>query len=251
MTSFGQILKTERERRGLDLDAVAEATKIRKLYLNALEEDDFDQLPPRVYATGFVAIYAGFLKMDVDSLVKEFKARAYVDPPEPPPPTEAVAKKKVRKRIIKRGRNQKIPVRNIVAALMFLLAIWWLGGYLAAYIGQQGVNKQSVVQTDPVTPSQEVIPNNPQVKPVTDQILLVISAQQKCWLEVKVDGVNIYEGTMAIGEQKSFEGKTSIAIRAGNAGGITLTLNDKKLAPLGAVGQVVEKTFNLSSIGKE
>lgn len=251
MTSFGQLLKTERERQGLDLEAVAEATKIRKLYLNALEEDDFDQLPPRVYATGFVASYAGFLKMDVDSIVQEFKDRAYPAPPEPPPQPEAVVKKKVRKRIIRRGRNQKIPVRNILAALMFLLAIWWLGGYLAAYIGQQGVNKQSVVQTDPVTPNQEVKPSNPQVNPVVDKLSLVVSAQQRCWVEIKVDGVNQYAGTMAIGDKKTFEAKTSIVISAGNAGGLTLTLNDKKLAPLGAVGQVVEKTFNLSSIAKE
>ncbi|MCX5779343.1 MAG: DUF4115 domain-containing protein, partial [Firmicutes bacterium] len=149
------------------------------------------------------------------------------------------------------GRNQKIPVKNIVAALMFLLAIWWVGGYLAAYIGQQGVNRQSVVQKEPVTPSQEVIPSNPQVKPAADKLSLVISAQQSCWVEVKVDGVNKYTGTMAIGDQKSFEGKTSIVIKVGNAGGLALTLNDQKLAPLGAVGQVVEKTFNLSSIGKE
>ncbi|MCX5780750.1 MAG: DUF4115 domain-containing protein [Firmicutes bacterium] len=251
MTSFGQLLKTERERQGLDLDSVAEATKIRKLYLNALEEDDFGQLPPRVYATGFVASYAGFLKMDVDSIVQEFKARAYPAPPEPPPPNTAVVKRKVRKRIIKRGGGQKIPARNILAALMFLLVIWWLGGYLAAYIGQQGVNKQSVVQTDPIASPPEVIPNNSQVKPVADKLSLVVSAHQPCWVEVKVDGVNKYVGTMAVGEQKSFEAQTSIFIRAGNAGGLTLTLNDQKLAPLGAVGQVVEKTFNLSSIAKE
>jgi cytoskeletal protein RodZ len=246
---FGQRLRAERERQGFDLEAAAEETKIRKLYLNALEEEDFDQLPSRVYATGFVGSYARFLNMDVDAVVQEFKALAY--PVQPMQQPVAVVKRKVRKRIRKRGRTQKIPVKNIFAALLFLVVIWWLGSYLVAYISHQGISKQSAVQTTPASQVTEVVPGSPQVITAPNKLSLIITAQQRCWLQVTVDGVNKYSGTMAVGEQQSFEAQKAININAGNAGGIELTLNGQKLAPLGAVGQVVQKTFDMSSISKE
>ena len=43
-----------RESLGLTLEHIEEETKIRKLYLDAIEKERFNILPPRVYATGFV-----------------------------------------------------------------------------------------------------------------------------------------------------------------------------------------------------
>ena len=249
MNSFGQKLRTEREKQGYNLEAVAEGTKIRKLYLNALEDDDFDQLPPRVYATGFVASYARFLKMDVDALVEEFKAQAYPIPPVPAP--VGATKKKVRKRIRKAGKVRKIAIKNIVAALLFLAVIWWLGSYLASYIAQQAVDKQTMIQADPVVQVPEAVPSIGVANNTPDSMRLVIAARQQCWLEVSCDGVNQYTGTMNAGEQFSYEARQSIVVRAGNAGGIELSLNDQKLPPLGAVGQVVERKYDMSSMSKE
>lgn len=52
--SFGSSLRDMRERRGISLNEVADQTKIRKDYLEALENEDFRRLPPAVFVCGYV-----------------------------------------------------------------------------------------------------------------------------------------------------------------------------------------------------
>jgi cytoskeletal protein RodZ len=55
--SLGQTLRQAREQRGQSLDALAAATRIPSPVLDALERDDFGQLPADVYVRGFVRSY--------------------------------------------------------------------------------------------------------------------------------------------------------------------------------------------------
>lgn len=60
----GQTLRRLREARRLSLDELAEATKIRRPYLAAIEEQDFENLPSRVYLRGFLTQIARVLRVD-------------------------------------------------------------------------------------------------------------------------------------------------------------------------------------------
>ncbi len=60
----GMIIKRLREARGLSIEELADATKIRKPYLRAIEEQDFDNLPGRVYLRGFLTQIARVLRVD-------------------------------------------------------------------------------------------------------------------------------------------------------------------------------------------
>lgn len=60
----GTLIRELREARGLTLDALAEATKIRKPYLRAVEEEDVPNLPARVYLRGFLTQIARVLRVD-------------------------------------------------------------------------------------------------------------------------------------------------------------------------------------------
>jgi len=232
--TFGETLRRERERQGISLDTVAEATKIRKHYLNALEQEDFDVLPPRVYATGFVATYARYLKLDAEAVVEQFKSLAYFNKIEPAP---VLAPKRTK-------RALKIPIQNIIAAAMFLLIALWVGNLVSAYIAQRGIAGPPSVQ-------QPAVVNPPVEQTVPDKLVLAIAARQKCWLQVTVDGTVEFSGIVEAGDNKSFQATGSIIVKAGNAGGIDLSLNGKPLAPLGNVGQVVERQFDKGSIAKE
>lgn len=75
MLDIGVTLKTAREQRGLTLDDVAEATKIRASYLAAIEEEAFDRLPGPTYARGFLRSYAELLGLDPQILIDEFNVR--------------------------------------------------------------------------------------------------------------------------------------------------------------------------------
>ncbi|MGD8375373.1 MAG: DUF2914 domain-containing protein [Acidobacteriota bacterium] len=74
MSSFGQQLKRQRESRGLDLDDVAEATKIARHHLEALEEGDLERLPGPIFNRGYVRAYAEFVGLDSERAVADYAA---------------------------------------------------------------------------------------------------------------------------------------------------------------------------------
>jgi len=71
MTSIGETLRRERQRRNLDLSTIAEELKISQRFLVAMEQDDFGKLPGGVFTKSFVRQYAGFLGLDGDEMVAE------------------------------------------------------------------------------------------------------------------------------------------------------------------------------------
>lgn len=70
----GSDLRAARLRRGEDLRTVAQALRIRREQLEALEESRHDDLPGRAYAIGFVRSYAEFLGLDSAHIVDRYKA---------------------------------------------------------------------------------------------------------------------------------------------------------------------------------
>ncbi|MGD1211581.1 MAG: helix-turn-helix domain-containing protein [Candidatus Acidiferrales bacterium] len=71
-TPFGEHLKREREMRGVSLEEVAAATRISTRFLEAIENEQWDQLPGGVFNRGFIRAIARFLGLDEDNLVAEY-----------------------------------------------------------------------------------------------------------------------------------------------------------------------------------
>ena len=72
--SFGTDLKEERERRGVDLSAIAERTKVSERHLRALEEDAHDQLPGGIFNKGIVRGYCQQLNLDETEWLERYAA---------------------------------------------------------------------------------------------------------------------------------------------------------------------------------
>ncbi|MDR1818484.1 MAG: helix-turn-helix domain-containing protein [Puniceicoccales bacterium] len=71
--TIGQRLAAARKNQGVRLQDAADATHIRALYLEALENDQFAQIPlADVYKRGFVKIYARYLRLDPEVLLEDF-----------------------------------------------------------------------------------------------------------------------------------------------------------------------------------
>jgi len=62
--SLGRLLKGRREERHIELDEAFRTTRIQRQALEALENDQWDDLPPEVFVKGFLKIYAEFLGLD-------------------------------------------------------------------------------------------------------------------------------------------------------------------------------------------
>jgi len=74
--SIGQQLKKEREARFLTLEAASEATRIRKVFLEALEADDFSVMPSAAQGRGFLRNYAEYLELNIDEMIAELQRNA-------------------------------------------------------------------------------------------------------------------------------------------------------------------------------
>lgn len=140
-TLFGDQLKREREMRGVSLEEIAAATRIAPRYLEALENEQWDQLPGGVFNRGFIRSVAHFLGLDEDSLVAEY-ALATKDRVDAGVVGDASAES---------NRNW-FPV---AAAIVLLLAILGAVGFLAVHFGPRLIarlhHKSHAELTSPVS----------------------------------------------------------------------------------------------------
>jgi cytoskeleton protein RodZ len=109
----------------------------------------------------------------------------------------------------------------------------------------------------PPTPTSDLLPlPTPTVPPtitptprptatpeVATGISLAARILQRAWVRVVVDGQVAEENTLEADTTHTWEANNSITVRTGNGGGVSLALNGEDLGPMGAVGQVVERTW--------
>lgn len=69
---MGEAFRAKREAMNLSLKEVENATSIRTMYLQAIEEGRVQQFLSTVYALGFIRQYASFLGFDSEKLGKEY-----------------------------------------------------------------------------------------------------------------------------------------------------------------------------------
>jgi cytoskeleton protein RodZ len=126
----GQALRQARTQRGIQLNEVERATKIRLRFLRAIEEDRWDELPSVDEARGYISAYASFLGLDEQALVDEY-ANA--------------AEKRARRRdrvpggVVRRGdARRERSIRPLAVALASIVGVVLLGVLVVASIGGSG-----------------------------------------------------------------------------------------------------------------
>ena len=73
MDSVGAILKAAREEKNLPVNQVSSDTHILPGYVQAIEENRFQDLPGEAYCTGFIGSLARYYGLDSRHLVAMFK----------------------------------------------------------------------------------------------------------------------------------------------------------------------------------
>lgn len=72
MQTVGDYLKKSREARSMSLSDIAEATKITKIYLEYLENNEFKKIPAKPYVKGYISSYAACLGVDPHEALKRY-----------------------------------------------------------------------------------------------------------------------------------------------------------------------------------
>jgi cytoskeleton protein RodZ len=114
---IGSELRAARERLGWEIDAVAEALRLKPAFIRAIEQGDIRNLPGTAYAVGFVRTYATALGLDPNEAIRRFRAER-----------EEVNRK------TELDFPAPVPTRGVPAGAIVLVgAIIAIGGYAAWY----------------------------------------------------------------------------------------------------------------------
>lgn len=73
MKTVGEILKKTRQEKNLDFETIEKRTRIRKKFLDALEKNNWNNLPSPIYIKGFIRSYSNFLGLKPEEMVAIFR----------------------------------------------------------------------------------------------------------------------------------------------------------------------------------
>ncbi|MGA2268022.1 MAG: helix-turn-helix domain-containing protein [Bryobacteraceae bacterium] len=93
----------------------------------------------------------------------------------------------------------------------------------------------------PVAGTSESNPNAP--------VRVEVTADEPVWVQARRDGKYVFSGTLTGRQSRTIEANSTVILRLGNAGGVTITLNGKPVGPVGPRGQV--RTVQFTSGGFE
>ena len=155
-TPFGEHLKREREMRGVTIEEISVATRISTRFLEALENEQWEELPGGVFNRGFIRSVARFLGLDEDALVAEYALET---------------KNRPSPRIIELETPSAMPRswRPVIAAavvLIFLLVGAWLffshfKSRIAAHFHHEVIAPATNAPDPPPPPAATPVPTNP------------------------------------------------------------------------------------------
>jgi len=244
MISLGNHLRELRLAKGVSLDDIARSTRVGRRHLEALESDDWGELPSPVFVKGFIRAYCEFLEAPPDEALGMYR--------------EAVGE------TVKPDRVQSAvhapPSRRFGPLILSLVLFFALGASLFALrIGLKSsphpapavsaparTNPGSVsssaptpvesATTAPVQPAAA-----PTVEPQPSAQRLAIRAVEPTWIRVQVDDGQVTEELMQAGAVREWTAARKFVLTVGNAGGLEVDLNGRRMPALGPKGAVIQR----------
>ena len=241
LAQIGTHLRQKRQELGLALEQVAIKTCIRQQLLQALEAGQLDQLPEPIYIQNLIKQYANSLGLDGTALSETF-------------PTED------RRLNLKKPSWIGLPAAQLQPIHLYLLYILVIVGAVNALSGmlnrsQLPTHRQqeqplvaSIDQPDQTLPQQPENLKPVSIKPVDTKddrktVRVEVALKAESWLRVIADGKTQFEGVLPAGTQRTWVAQKEVTVRAGNAGGVLVTLNQQPAKQMGNLGEVQEVTF--------
>ncbi len=241
MSEIGKILKEAREQKNITLEEVEKSTKIRQYYIKSLEEDKFENLPGKVYATGFLKTYANYLNIPTEKLVKELKEKFK---------SSDTNIDELKLSEVKEKNLNKNPISLNIRKLIFTIFIIGLFVFVYMIYNNIDFNKSNISNnknSEELIYNDQIQENNENQLEVNENkgndiqnidkiegVNLELSAlkNDKCWIRVIIDGEFTYEGTLSNGMVKKFKGEKEIRVKFGNPAGLKIVFNGKKFEEL-------------------
>ena len=166
---LGSLLKKARQEKGLTLADIQEETKIRKKYLEAIEENNFDILPGKVYLKVFIKGYAREVGLNYQELLDKYEVLNLKEKEESNLQKNYIGETKVSNSSPKRNRKKPFKIIFIVLLIIFLGAA---AVYTFQYVNNSEIrllNQQSNQETNIEEESQLVEVNEEQAEEANNE----------------------------------------------------------------------------------
>jgi cytoskeletal protein RodZ len=231
---IGAELRAAREAKGLDIRTLSERTRVQPRTLAAIELNNLSALPPRPFGRGFVRAFAQEVDLDPDRIVNSYFSQFPPSPPPPPPetrPFELSADALVRRPSPWAGLGTAAAILFVVVAAAVVIGRRNEPGDTQA-VGTSGVGEPAPATSSSAQPAAATAPatNAP--------LRLGFTVSRQCWIAASVDGKRVLYRILEPGERQTLEAQKEIAIRFGDAGAVSWTINGRDGGPLGAAGAV-------------
>jgi transcriptional regulator with XRE-family HTH domain len=216
---FGSRLREARERKGVSLREIANATKISVRALEALEKNDISHLPGGIFSRSFVRAYAAEAGLDPDEAVDDFvrqfphdsviaghaASSVHVDD------TEDESNR----------RTARVVLRLIVLSVPVAALVLYFG--LAS-------RRAPSVEAEPVTASAGG------TETIARRLGVEVTARRACLLTAGVDGQPLVDTPLEAGGRQSFNAETELTLTVSDPSAIEIMINGLRGRSLGAEG---------------
>lgn len=262
-TSPGAILKRCREYHDLTLEEAEESTKIGINYLTALEEDQISQFSSLAYLKGFLRIYATYLGLNPDDMIRLFeKLYSARTGKGDHPASNSGAGDQAPPR--KRFPLQKLAMPAIILVLIIITATFISRSPLTPVHQAPPASPVTPAATSPIqqthssarqpgpakkTDDAIVEPKRGDVllpvqngvqKPAIESIkgfVVRLKVTQSGTLTVHIDGSTSQAYELVVGDSIEWKADRTITLELSNAGGVDAELNGRQLKPFGLPGK--------------
>lgn len=263
-SGFGQMLREARERRGVSLRQIANATKISVGVLEALERNDISKLPGGIFGRAFVRSYAIEVGLDPEATIQVFIAQFPNDSVIAGHPTSDLVEDHVAVDSDQQTAGTFLWLIAIAVPIAAgLLYFATLGRHTAPAAAPPAAAAPAREPEPPPAPAADPPPPAAAVPaaaaptaaaapkasapaadpkataPAADHLTIGMTAKRPCWVSATVDGQKTIERLLQAGEQQTVTVTREMVLTAGDASAIALQFNGADGRALGRAGEVV------------
>ena len=246
---LGAALAAAREQRGLSVEDVAAATRIRATIIRAIEADSFAACGGAVYARGHLRSIAQVVGTDSRPLVAEFDRRFHH--PVPALTTSSLPSFDPPRDAGRSGRQSpswaSVAVGVLAVAVLLLGASWLIGrGDSPDPVGAIPA-PSSATATSTASPTPR--PTR-RAAPVAGVTLRLRATGGSSWVSVTAsDGSQLFQGILDNGDAREFKDARQLSVRFGNSPAVRVVQNGRDVGPPRCDTQVCTVAFGPAAAG--
>lgn len=227
--SPGTTLRVAREARGLTVADIAHTLKFSERQIEALESNQYAQLPGAPFVRGFIRSYARLIKIDSAPLI------AHLEQIAPPTSVEVVAPENMGDAAPKTSMSRYVKLGGAVLAVLTVMVAgyFWSNG-LTGDADREHAESLTVpahrLPSGPVDASNSPTSASSAAMAGRTARHLIFDFDEKSWLEVK-DASNtvILTGEFPRGSHQEVTGAAPLQLWVGNAPVVRVSIEDQAL----------------------